>query len=55
MKKYWILLFLATVTLANSGCFTATADDSMIPQSRPASWEYSGPAGFGGSGGFRGR
>ncbi len=55
MKKHWILLLLAIVSLAASGCsFTTTADDSKIPQSRPAKWEHSGPAGFGG-GGFRGR
>tara|TARA_Y100001934_G_scaffold283631_1_gene404995 strand:- start:148 stop:312 length:165 start_codon:yes stop_codon:yes gene_type:complete len=54
MKKFWIFLFLSTVTLANSGCFTADVDESQIPQSRPANWEHSGPSGFGG-GGFLGR
>ena len=54
MKKHWVLLLLACIALANTGCLTATADDSKIPQSRPANWEHSGPAGFGG-GGFRGR
>jgi hypothetical protein len=54
MNKYWILLLLVSSSFAFSGCLSATADDSKIPQSKPASWEHSGPAGFGGSG-FRGR
>jgi hypothetical protein len=39
-------LLISSITLLFSGCFTASPDDSRIPQSRPASWEYSLPGGF---------
>lgn len=54
MKKILILTLLAVLTLASAGCITNNPNDSRIPQSRPASWEHSGPAGFGGPG-FGGR
>ena len=38
--------FITLMLLSISGCFTASPDDSRIPQSRPASWEYSLPGGF---------
>jgi hypothetical protein len=41
---YFLSAFILTSLL--SGCFTASPDDSRIPQSRPASWEYSLPGGF---------
>ena len=54
MKNKLILMLLATLALASTGCITNKQNDSRIPQSRPANWEHSGPAGFGGPG-FQGR
>jgi len=51
-NKLSALVLLSGVILATSGCFTATPDDSRMPQGRPASWEYSLPGGFD-KGGFR--
>ena len=53
MKKSIALLLALTVgSFSVSGCFTASPDDSRMPQGRPASWEYSLPGGFD-RGGFR--
>ncbi len=46
------LFFLSLTVLAFTGCFTATPEDSRMPQGRPANWEYSLPGGFD-KGGFR--
>jgi hypothetical protein len=51
-KKITTLFVLSGVILAATGCFTATPDESRLPQSRPANWEYSLPGGFD-KGGFR--
>ncbi len=51
-KKLTALFFLTIVILSTSGCFTATPDDSRMPQGRPANWEYSLPGGFDRGGGF---
>jgi hypothetical protein len=51
-KKISVLLFLSVMILTSTGCFTATPDDSRMPQGRPANWEYSLPGGFD-KGGFR--
>jgi hypothetical protein len=44
--KNVLLPFILIFVVSMSGCFTASPDDSKIPQSRPASWEYSLPGGF---------
>jgi hypothetical protein len=44
--KIILLPFFIFVVTSMTGCFTASPDDSKIPQSRPASWEYSLPGGF---------
>jgi hypothetical protein len=51
-KKLTALLVLLVTVLSGPGCFTATPDDSRMPQGRPANWEYSLPGGFD-KGGFR--
>lgn len=45
MKNLFRLLII-TFILFTPSCFTASPEDSKIPQSRPASWEYSLPGGF---------
>jgi len=46
MKKIASILILTSLILSLVGCFTASPDDSKMPQGRPASWEYSLPGGF---------
>ena len=46
MKRLAALFFLSLATLVFGGCFTATPDDSRIPQGRPANWEFGLPGGF---------
>jgi hypothetical protein len=46
MKKFASILIIASLILYLAGCFTASPDDSKMPQGRPASWEYSLPGGF---------
>ncbi|MEC7394699.1 MAG: hypothetical protein VX839_07415 [Verrucomicrobiota bacterium] len=46
MKTQLIILTVITLMLGFSGCFTASPDDDRMPQTRPASWEYSLPGGF---------
>ena len=46
MTRTLQLTFFVTILLSLSGCFTASPEDSRMPQSRPASWEYSLPGGF---------
>ncbi|MFL2913805.1 MAG: hypothetical protein ACJZ64_04110 [Opitutales bacterium] len=46
MKKIISILSLTTLCLSSGGCFTASPDDSKMPQGRPANWEYSLPGGF---------
>ncbi|MEJ6621241.1 MAG: hypothetical protein QNL93_04770 [Opitutae bacterium] len=46
MKKISSIIALVGMCFSLSGCFTASPDDSKMPQGRPASWEYSLPGGF---------
>ena len=46
MKKIISLITVIVYSLYLTGCFTASPDDSKMPQGRPASWEYSLPGGF---------
>jgi hypothetical protein len=46
MTKLIALFLLSSLSFLFSGCFTATADDDKMPQTRPANWEYSLPGGF---------
>ncbi|MDG0964817.1 MAG: hypothetical protein P8O23_07120 [Opitutales bacterium] len=46
MKKIISLITVIVFSLYLTGCFTASPDDSKMPQGRPASWEYSLPGGF---------
>ncbi|MBT3568408.1 MAG: hypothetical protein HN494_06150 [Opitutae bacterium] len=52
INKLAVLFVLSGIILSTTGCFTATPDDSRMPQGRPANWEYSLPGGFD-KGGFR--
>jgi hypothetical protein len=44
--KLVFCISLALTSFFMTGCFTASPNDSKIPQARPASWEYSLPGGF---------
>ncbi len=46
MKKIVSIVLICGTSLLFNGCFTASPDDSKMPQGRPASWEYSLPGGF---------
>ena len=47
LKINFLYVLLAVTVLLLSGCFNKHPDDSQIPWARPASWENSGPGGFG--------
>ncbi len=46
MKRLTILFLFSIAALVLGGCFTATPDDSRMPQGRPANWEFGLPGGF---------
>lgn len=46
IQRIFLILALAFVTLAFSGCFDASVDEQNVPWSRPADWE-GGTPGFG--------